>query len=127
MTETGLGLIAVIQQQPLWLQAWVGWLIFVNFAVPMLFIANVEARLTIAAFVLGSLIMEGLFAQFGFTKILGLAHLIVWPPLLFWLATRWYGIDNVAMRIWLLALFVSNTTSLLIDGVEVARFIIDRA
>jgi hypothetical protein len=116
----GVGLIDAILAQPEHLRLWIGWLVFVNLFIPLLFIPRTEAWVTIIAFLTSGAITSYLFEIHGYAPILGLAHLIVWPPLLLWLWTRWYGIDSFSMRIWVMILALSNIASLAIDLRDVA-------
>jgi hypothetical protein len=123
---SGAGLIDAILAQPDYLRLWLGWLVFVNIVVPLLFWPRTETWVTILAFLAGGAIMSALYETYGYSKILGAAHLIVWPPLLLWLWSRWYGVDSVAMRLWIVILAASNLASLAIDAFDVAGFFLSR-
>lgn len=120
----GAGLIDAILAQPDHLRLWMGWLVFVNVVFPLLFLPRTEAWVTIFAFAFNAAIMGYLFELHGYSGILGLAHLIVWPLLLLWLWSRWYGIDSIVMRFWVMLLAASNIASLLLDGRDVAFYFI---
>lgn len=121
----GMGLLDAILTQPDHLRLWVAWLVVINLAVPLIFIQRAEAWATVVVFVLSAGLMSWLFEAYGFSKLLGLAHLVFWPPLLWWLWTRWYGIDSMALRLWILALAASNSASLVIDAVNLVRYILN--
>ena len=114
----------IMSQTPL-LVAWVTWLMIVNTAALLFVRRHVEARWVLAAWLVNFLLMNGLFAAFGFSRVLGLAHVIVWTPLLvyLWRTTPNAGAGS-AFTTWLLLLFVSNAVSLVIDYVDVARFVL---
>jgi hypothetical protein len=116
----GAGLLDAILAQPDHLRLWMGWLVFVNLVVPLIFLPRTEAWVTMIAFLINAALMAHLFELYGYSKILGLAHLIVWPPLLLWLWSRWYGIDGAAVRVWLMVLALSNVASLVLDTRDVA-------
>jgi hypothetical protein len=118
----GLGLIDAVVALYEPMRFWVFWLVLLNLVVPVVFIDRLEAKLVIFVFVLSAATMGQLFEVYGFSKILGLAHLIFWPPLLLWLSQRWWGIDEGAMRLWVAALFLTNAASLLIDAWDVGRY-----
>jgi hypothetical protein len=118
----GAGLIDAILAQPDHLRLWMGWLVFVNLVLPLVFWPRTEAWVTQIAFLVNAAIMSSLFEVHGYSGILGLAHLMVWPPLLLWLWSRWYGIDGVAIRLWILVLAASNLASLALDLRDVALF-----
>ena len=116
----GAGLIDAILAQPDHLRLWMGWLVFVNLALPLVFLPRAEAAVTMIAFLVNAAIMSYLFEVYGYSKLLGLAHLIVWPPLLWWLWGRWYGIDSISVRLWVAVLALSNIASLALDARDVA-------
>lgn len=113
----------IMHQTPL-LVAWVWWLMVVNTASIVFVRRHVAARWVLAAWVVNFALMSGLFAAFGFTRILGLSHVLVWTPLLvyLWRCTPAAGAGSV-ITTWLLLLFVSNAISVVIDYVDVARFL----
>jgi hypothetical protein len=118
----GAGLIDAILAQPEHLRLWMGWLVLVNLAAPLIFLPRTEAWVTMAAFLVNVVAMGVLYETYGYSQILGVTHLAVWPLLLLWLWSRWYGIDSLAMRFWILLLTLSNVASLLIDARDVATF-----
>lgn len=114
----------IMNQRPL-LVAWVTWLMVVNTASVLFVRRRVEARWVLAAWLVNFALMSGLFAAFGFTRILGLAHVLVWTPLLIYLWRRSPGAQGGgAFKIWIVALFVSNAISVAIDYVDVARYVL---
>jgi hypothetical protein len=119
----GVGLIDAILAQPDHLRLWMGWLVLVNLIAPAFFLPRTEAVVTILAFLTTGAIMSALFEAHGYSPVLGAAHIAVWPLLLIWLSSRWYGIDGVAMRLWVAALVVSNAASLILDFRDVALFL----
>lgn len=114
----------IMNQTPI-LVAWVTWLMIVNTASILFAGRHVEARWILAAWLVNFALMSGLFAAFGFTRILGLSHVLVWTPLLVYLWRRSSGAPaGSAFTTWILALFVSNAVSLLFDYVDVARYLL---
>jgi hypothetical protein len=110
-----------IAREPFWLQAWIGWLILVNTA-SVFFLRRAEGRSTLLAWIASVLTMGWLFESFGYTRILGLAHLIWWTPLVIWLFRRRAGFGEGAFGGWARWLLLTNSASLAIDAVDVARF-----
>ncbi|MEO1241099.1 MAG: hypothetical protein AAFX54_04260 [Pseudomonadota bacterium] len=110
--------------QPLWLQAWVGWMVLVNFVGGLVFIRRAEAKWVLGAIISAGLLMELLYSQFGYQRILGLAHVVFWTPLLVYLWGRCsaWNISRLSGK-WLAVVFVTNLTSLIIDYVDVARYL----
>ncbi len=104
------------------LQAWVLLLISVNIVAPFFFLEHVEAQAVLAAGALGMVLMTALTARFGFSRILGVGH-IAWVPLLGFLWSQLPDIPATdAFGIWLRAVIVFDTTSLVFDSVDAVRF-----
>ena len=79
--------------------------------------------MALACLILGFMIMWGIYASKGFVRVLGLGHLISWPPLMVWYA-KVVGQGNIeeAFQYWLMAVLVVNGVSLVIDFVDVVRY-----
>ena len=105
-----------------WL-VWLMLLVTINLLVPLYFIQTVEAQFTIAAMLAGAITQSYIHSRLGFVRLLGLAH-VFWVPLVIWLGLRLstIGLDN-PFGIWLASLVLINTVSLIIDVVDVIRFI----
>ncbi len=115
-------LIGHMLREPLWLQTWLAWMGGVNTA-SLLYLRHVEARWVLGAFVFNFLLMTLLFELSGYTRLLGLAHVMGWTPLLLYLARRWPALPREAnFGIWIRVLFVTNAISLVIDYIDVARY-----
>ncbi len=116
-----------IRQYPVPLQLWVAWLAAVNCA-SVLFLRQREARWVLAAWLANIVLMNVLFARYGFSRLLGISHVLFWTPLLAYLLSArraWIPAREgrpVAFAAWLLALIASNGLSLAIDVVDVARY-----
>ena len=114
-----------IAQEPLWLQAWIYWMMAVNLAALIFSWKRIEPRWVLAAFLGSALLMNGLFALYGYEKILGLAHVIFWTPLLVYLFRRLPDIDRtVRFGQWVIVLMVTNAVSLVLDYIDVVRYIL---
>jgi hypothetical protein len=108
---------------PLPWRLWVGLLVLANGVGPFFFWSHVEARIVLAVFVAGALLMLLLTALSGFTRLLGLGH-ILWFPLLFFLGTRLGGIPaDTAFGLWIRALMAINAASLVLDVADVVRYL----
>ena len=113
-----------LMQQPLWVPLWVGWMVVVNTAA-VLFLRHPPARWVLAAWVGNMLTMQALFAAVGYVRLLGLSHVLWWTPLVIYLAPRWQGTgEPTAYRIWLRVLFVTILLSLVLDYIDVARYLL---
>ncbi len=103
--------------------AWMGLLIGVNIVVPLYFIQTLEAKVVLAAMICGLLIMTAVFGAKGFVRLLGIGH-IAWVPMIPWLIIR---LGNTSFEsffgYWLAAIIVLNFVSLIIDGIDVLRYI----
>jgi len=113
---------AVLGMPKVWV-AWVGLMMALNLAMPVYFIESLEARVILAAFLAAAGLMMTLFALKGFVRLLGLAH-IFWIPMLPWLAGRFEpGLLDTVFGKWLLAVIVVDGISLMIDAVDVVRYV----
>jgi hypothetical protein len=102
------------------------WLLVVvaaNLLGPLFFLSQLEAQVVIGTFMVGACLMTVLTARFGFTRILGLGH-ILWFPMLGWLWMRLGQIPPVdAFGSWLLGVMILNGLSLVMDVADVARYL----
>ena len=104
-------------------KVWLLLLVTANAVAPLFFLQRIEAQIVLGAMFVGATLMSFLTARFGFTRILGLGH-ILWIPMLVFLFTRLGDIPaSDAFGIWIRALFVLNGMSLVIDAVDVIRYI----
>lgn len=87
---------AVMATQPTWLIAYLFVLTAANFGA-VFFIAKrtdkgwrprYEALAIIAAFLLAGEFMEYLYQQYGYVRLLGLAHIVFWTPVYAWIFTH---------------------------------------
>ncbi len=111
-----------IMKMPAHWRVWMMLLIGANVIAPMFFLNRLEAQMTLAAMLASMVLMTVLTARFGFTRILGLGH-VLWVPLLafVFLSLNSFPADD-AFGIWIRALLVLNGTSLLIDVTNVVRY-----
>jgi len=112
----------IAREGPL-LQGWVYWLMIINTASILFVIHRVEARWVLAAWVANAFLMGFLYDTFGYTRILGLSHIILWTPLLVYLWRRRSEIDGSSWGgRYLWVLFITNFVSLVFDYVDLARY-----
>ena len=112
---------SIFKMPPGW-RIWVGILLLANMIVPLFFLPRLEAVIVPVALMLGGMSQMAIFGRLGFVRLLGLGH-FWWIPMLAWL---WARVDLFAPQgafgYWLLALFVVNSLSLLIDVTDVVRY-----
>ncbi len=112
-----------LMKMPIPVQLWLMLLVTANLVVPLFFLHRLEAQVAIGALFAGMMLMTALTALAGFTRLLGLGH-IFWIPMLFWLGTR---LDQIpaddAFGIWIRVLIALNAISLVVDAVDVARYV----
>ncbi len=112
-----------ILKMPISWQLWLMLLVTANVVAPLFFLRHLEAQVVLGTFLVGAMLMTWLTGRFGFTRILGLGH-IFWIPLLTFLLARVGHIPvNDAYGIWVWSLIVLNSVSLVIDAVDVFRYI----
>ena len=113
---------------PIHWQLWLMLLVILNLLIPLFFLNHIESQVVVGVLLASMILMTVVTAVNGFTRLLGLGH-IFWIPLLYFLWTRldqnspedFYGI-------WMRVLMLLNALSLIIDAVDVGRYIAgDRA
>ncbi|MCI0538143.1 MAG: hypothetical protein L0Z50_23295 [Verrucomicrobiales bacterium] len=112
-----------LARQPSWIPLWVSLLMLLNFA-SVAFWSEPTARLILFTFMISSASMMGLYSRFGFSKILGLGH-VLWIPLLLHALMR-LGSAGEAFRGYLIVWCVSTAVSLAFDFVDVWKYFIAR-
>ena len=113
--------------KPWWI--WIGLLMAANMCMPFFFIGTLEAKLVLVATMIAAGMQMAVFAHLGFVRLLGIGHILPWVPLLIWLGSRLGGIGTeTPLGVWILALILLDGISLVIDFVDVGRYILgDRA
>lgn len=113
-----------VLQEPLWLQVWIAWLGAVNLAA-FLFLRRAEARRVALAFAAAATLMSVLFSLNGYNRLLGLAHVVCWTPLLWYLLPRLRQVPTGGLYgRWLYAVAITDTISLVIDYADVFRYVV---
>ncbi len=117
-----------VMRGPIHVRLWLMLLIFFNLLVPLFYIHRVEAQVVLGALLASATLMTVLTGLSGFTRLLGLGH-IFWLPLLYFLWNRLGQIPaDDLFGVWIRILIAVNAISLVIDGIEVLRYIAgDRA
>ncbi len=110
-------------QQPMWVQVWVAWMGLVNTA-SLVFLRRTEARVILGVFAGNFVFMNALFMLNGFNRLLGLSHVIFWTPLVVYLVRRLWKLEQAsAFGVWVRVLALTNGLSLVIDYVDVVRYL----
>jgi hypothetical protein len=95
----------------------------VNLIVPLFFLDRREAQFVLGAMLVSMALMVILTSRFGFTRILGLGHILWLPLVLFlWLRLSHIPADDF-FGLWIRAVLILNTVSLVFDTVDVTRYI----
>ena len=104
-------------------QLWLLVLVTANGVVPLFFLDRLEGKVIIATLLASMVLMTILTGLTGFTRILGLGH-IFWVPLILFLWTR-LGQNPASdlFGIWIRALIVVNSMSIVIDAIDVIRYL----
>lgn len=123
LLDAPLGFFQEVYQKPMWLQLWLTWLLIVN-TFSLAFLRHREGRVTFVTWVLVGITMMIAYALIGWSRGLGIVHVIWWTPLLIWLYRRFrQHPPEGAFRVWLIALLVSDGVSLVIDYVDTVRYL----
>ena len=112
-----------VMKMPLPWRLWLLVLVGLNAVVPLFFLGRLESQLVLGAFLTSMVLFSVLTSRFGFTRLLGLGHL-AWIPLLIFLSTRLDAVPGDELfGIWMRALIALNGISLVIDAVDVVRYV----
>ena len=102
---------------------WVALLMALNMIGPLFFIETPEAKAVLISTLAGAGLMKLLFYKYGFVRLLGVGH-IFWVPVVIWLGSRFSEFSfESPFKIWLLSVLVFNSLSLILDAVDVVRYI----
>lgn len=117
-------MIEPILRYPFWLQGWIAWMGMVNLGA-IVFLRHVQARWALAAFGSAAILMSILFEVNGFNRLLGLAHVVFWTPLVIYLLRQRPGLEpGSPFRVWVTVLIATNSLSLVIDYCDVIRYLL---
>lgn len=112
-----------MMKMPIQWQAWLVLLVTANLVIPLFYLNRIEAQVVLATIMASMILMIVLTALTGFTRLLGLGH-VLWIPLIYflWLHLEQNPADDF-FGIWIRVLMILTATSLVIDSVDVARYI----
>jgi len=120
---------AIAEFSPPWVSIWVTVLFFGAYVLPLGLLiwpaTRMTALVTVVASLLGGIGIQVLFDQMGYVRLLGLPHIIVWVPLLFYLIPRLRRPDfPVSARVMIGVTIAVIVISLVFDINDVARYIL---
>lgn len=97
---------------------------FVNLAGGIYFFATPEGKFALAAIMGAMMVMQFIFAKYGFVRLLGLGHILFWVPFLIWSVLRLQSWNDLPtdFRFWLVLVSALNSFSLVIDFIDVWRY-----
>ncbi|MCZ6575343.1 MAG: hypothetical protein O6950_02645 [Gammaproteobacteria bacterium] len=112
-----------VMKMPMHWQVWLMLLVLANMIVPLFFLGRREAQVVIGVFVASAVMQVVLTSVTGFTRLLGLGH-ILWFPLLYflWMRLEQNPADDF-FGLWIRMVMMLNALSLVIDVVDVVRYI----
>jgi hypothetical protein len=113
------GFFVELMRQPVWIPIWVFYLMAINVA-SAAFWHEPLAKLIFITFMISAMLMMGLYARFGFERILGLGH-ILWVPLLLYILVEIPAAER-GFHIYLMVLAVSIAISLAFDFIDVWKY-----
>jgi hypothetical protein len=118
--------------EPAWLRSWILVLVATHFAAVLFLVKRENGRwgvrpepvAILLSFVFAGLLMNWLYTQVGYVRLLGLAHLVFWGPVWVWIASRRRAIGAATwFGRYLHAYLGVAGLSLLIDAVDVVRYL----
>lgn len=116
MNHNPLHFFKDLLKQPVYEVIWVIYMMAINlFAIH--FWDELLAKIIVIVFMVSSMLMMGFYSKFGFTKILGLGH-ILWLPLAVYIAVLLPGAESLFF-IYLMVLLATISISLVIDIYDV--------
>ena len=104
--------------QPLAMIIWLRWLVLVNLIPPLFFLRHMPARWVLGAMIFITAVNLPLGMMFGFSKVLAIPHLIVWIPLVIYLAREWRDNklhDTAIFKSWIMAVMITDLISVVFD------------
>ena len=101
---------------------WVAILVLVNLGGGLFFLHTPEGQVVAVTFLVQVAAMIFIYSLTGFGRLLGLAH-FGWFILIGWLFLRFPDAEPGLMKVWVLSVLVINFVSLILDVMDVIRWI----
>lgn len=108
-----------LMKQPARIPIWVSVLMVVNMA-SVVFWNEPLAKVIFAAFMMSALLLMGLYARFGFERILGIGH-VLWIPLLAYILAQLNKAEN-GFQVYLIVLSIFIGISLILDIIDAWKY-----
>lgn len=110
---------------PQWVHAWIAWMTFTFVSSIWFAIPHREARVVLVVSILTALGADFVGWFFGFSRLWGIVHLVLWIPLILYLVPRTPSLkaERSAFAIWLHVLIVTMGVSLIFDAIDVVRYL----
>lgn len=118
-----------IAAQPTWVVIWANWLLVGAYILPLALLIWRESRLagivTALASVVAGTAIDWMFGAMGYVKLLGLPHVLIWTPLVYFLFKQ---VGKAEMPAWprriIWVIIATILVSLAFDYVDVARYLL---
>lgn len=107
---------------PQWVQLWVSWMTFAMLSGLWFLGERRETRMVLLVAVLTGVCSMAIGYYFGWSRLWGLVHVVLWTPLLVWLWRRRPAPGLGAYSLWVWALMLTIAVSLVFDYIDVARY-----
>ena len=128
MLEAFQAFDADVQKLPDWVQIWmdiIGFSLLISIVTLLVGSSTRKLGLTVLATIVATVVvMVFMHAQMGMVRLLGIAHIIFWTPLVFILLKRWRTDPPPGLYGWaILLLIVICSAALVFDYYDVARWV----
>ena len=110
---------------PIWLRVWLVLLMGTNM-LGIVFLITIEGQMTLALIPFVGPPMTYLYKKYGYVKLLGLAHIIPWSGLVYWIVSYRLALadeDSFHYK-WMKTLATFNTISLILDVKDVFEYVV---
>ena len=116
-------------QQPTWVIWWLNWMAIGILALPLSLLIWKKARrtgaITLVAVVIAAVTIDLMYNSMGYVKLLGLPHIVLWTPLVIFIARQ---IRRDDMPVWpkriMAVVLATFLISLAFDYVDLVRWLL---
>ncbi|MDH5232171.1 MAG: hypothetical protein OEZ58_20320 [Gammaproteobacteria bacterium] len=110
---------------PTHLILWLSWMFLVSFIAPLLLMKHAVARRIVLVQLAMTLFALFLFSEAGLSRLLGLAHVLFWTPIVYYLVRQIKAMQAYPILLaWAKVCIVTMCLSLMFDYVDVVRYIL---